>query len=173
MIALAAGSFMGQFFEYRFFINTGLMSTSAWLWWRTSPVKVIVRFILQGVAMWLCFMPKLAGPPIVELIPEEYAFWRALVDSCFTCIIPCFLCAFVTFGLLRFVFFKLSLDNTEVQGKEFETREQYLRDVGLELDLDHSGRVGGMGSKGVQGRMGRQQRGTGIADDSSIELETI
>ena len=47
-IAACAGIFCGQFFEYRFFVNTGLMSVSPWLWYRSSPVKILVRFALTA-----------------------------------------------------------------------------------------------------------------------------
>ena len=64
-------------------------------------------------------------------------FYRALVSSLFAIIIPYFLAAFVAFGFLRFLFFKTGLDNPQGYGKEFQSREHYLREIGLELDQSY------------------------------------
>jgi len=56
-IALAAGAFFGQFFEYRFLVNSRMMDSSAWLWYRTDPVKVIIRLALTGLILAICMLP--------------------------------------------------------------------------------------------------------------------
>jgi len=68
------------------------------------------------------------------------------------------LAAFVAFGFLRFLFFKTGLDNTKGHGREFQSREQYLKDIGLELDQSYK-------------PSGNESQTTKTSFDNSIELE--
>ncbi len=57
-IAIVAGSLCGQIFEYRFFVNTGAMNNSAWVWNKTSITKTILRIILTSLMMFFCLAPR-------------------------------------------------------------------------------------------------------------------
>ena len=48
VVMIACGAFLGQLFEYSYFVNSGMMNTSAWLWYRTTPVKIVIRLVLTG-----------------------------------------------------------------------------------------------------------------------------
>ena len=66
-------------------------------------------------------------------MPEEQVFVRAFTAQIFRSIVPYFLASFVAFGLLRYVCFRVGLENSDVRGAEFSTRAEYLKSIGLEL----------------------------------------
>ena len=135
IIALACGSFLGQQFEYRVFVNTGVMNTSAWLWYRTSPVKTVLRILLTTALLSTSLMPMFFAERMEDMVSDDSYFGKALVGSIFFFMIPYFMASFIAFGLLRYFFYKVKLDNQEGHRLEFQTREQYLKSIGLELDL--------------------------------------
>ena len=116
VVAIIAGAFCGQFFEYRFFVNTGLMNSSAWLWWRSPPLKIVLRLVLSTVMFHVCLAPMAFADGLEKQVSEDSLFPRSLVLLVFHRIVPYFLASFVAFGLLRYVSFRLRLDNQEVQG---------------------------------------------------------
>ena len=72
---------------------------------------------------------------------DQQLFLSALLRSIYHVILPYFLAGFVVFGLLRYVYHKMNLDNPDAVRKEFQTREQYLHDAGLELELASNKRI--------------------------------
>ena len=72
-------------------------------------------------------------------VPDDQIFLRAFIASLFKFVIPYFLASFVAFGLLRYLSFKLKLDNENAHGQEFQTRAEYLKSIGLELDNTSEG----------------------------------
>ena len=50
-------------------------------------------------------------------------FSRGIIFFMLVQVVPYFLTGFVCFGLLRFIFNKVNLDNKEALGKEFADRE--------------------------------------------------
>ena len=153
---MAAGAFIGQMFEYRYFVNTGLINNCAWAWYKSSPLKVVLRILATAVALFICLVPIAFSDGIVEQLDEDQIFGRATLRMIFSFILPGFLVGFVAFGMLRFLFNKFKLDNDDAQGKEFRTREQYLRDIGLELVTD-----------GLPSR--RERRKTGSRNQSEVD----
>ena len=119
MIALACGAFLGQLFEYRVFVNTGVMNTSAWLWYRTSPVKIVARLVLTTVFLSLSLIPMLFATSMEQMVADDSIFGKALVHSIFYIIIPYFTASFMAFGLLRYAFHRMKLDNEESHRLEF------------------------------------------------------
>ena len=142
MIALACGAFLGQLFEYRVFVNTGVMNTSAWLWYRTSPVKIVARLVLTTVFLSLSLIPMLFATSMEQMVADDSIFGKALVHSIFYIIIPYFTASFMAFGLLRYAFHRMKLDNEESHRLEFQTREQFLKSVGLELSFTRPNQSG-------------------------------
>ena len=132
---MACGSFLGQQFEYRVFVNTGVMNTSAWVWYRTSPVKIVLRMFLTAALLSTSLMPMFFAERMEDMVSDDSYFGKALVGSIFFFIIPYFMASFIAFGLLRYFFYKVKLDNEEGHRLEFQTREQYLNSIGLELDI--------------------------------------
>ena len=69
----------------------------------------------------------------------EHIFGKALVHSIFKIMLPYFIASFIAFGLLRYAFHRMKLDNEEGHRLEFQTREQFLKTVGLELSQPSRG----------------------------------
>ena len=109
------------------------MNGSQWLWYRTSPIKIILRIILTLGGYFLCLAPMAFTTGLQNSVSEEQVFVRAFVSQIFSAIVPYFLASFVAFGIIRFVCFKVGLDNQEARNAEFCTRAEYLKSIGLEL----------------------------------------
>ena len=60
--------------------------------------------------------PMAFADGLEKQVSEDSLFPRSLVLLVFHRIVPYFLASFVAFGLLRYVSFRLRLDNQEVQG---------------------------------------------------------
>ena len=133
VIAICAGAFVGQFFEYRWFINTGIMNNSPWLWYKSQTPKILIRLAITSALLIICFAPRLFTGSMATIVSDDYQFSQALLYSIFDITLPCFAASFVAFGLLRFIFHKMKLDNEMASQGEFQTREQYLREIGLEF----------------------------------------
>lgn len=126
-IACAAGALFGQFFEYRCFVNTGAMNISAWTWYQAAPVKIVLRFLVTLVIVLLCLFPITLesvasvnmGAGFESLADDDQLFLSALLRSIYHVILPYFLSSFVVFGLLRYMFHKMKLDNPDAARKEF------------------------------------------------------
>ena len=117
VIVISFGSFVGQFVEWTFFINTGELQTSQWSWWDTSIPKLLGRILLttfvlaipmSGFFLWPRLIDKLENP-----ILEFYLTFLLKYAS------TLFLTSFVAFALLRQIFFKIGIDNSATIGKAF------------------------------------------------------
>ena len=111
------------------------MNTSAWLWYRTSPVKIVARLLLTTAFLSLSLIPMFFAASMEQMVTDDSIFGKALVHSIFFTIIPYFTASFIAFGLLRYVFHRMKLDNEEGHRLEFQTREQFLKSIGLELSF--------------------------------------
>lgn len=109
------------------------MNTSAWLWYRTSPAKLIARLLLTAGFLSLSVIPMFFAAGMEQMVSDAHIFGKALVHSIFNIMLPYFIASFIAFGLLRYVFHRLKLDNEEGHRLEFQTREQFLKSIGLEL----------------------------------------
>ena len=87
------------------------MNNSAWLWYRTNPIKIIIRLILTTALLSLALLPMFFAQRMEDMVSDEYLFGKALVHSLFFIKIPYFIASFLTFGLLRYFFYKVRLDN--------------------------------------------------------------
>ena len=117
----------GQFFEYRCFVNSGAMNISAWTWYQAKPVKIVLRFLVTLIIVLICLFPITLGyvtsvnmgAGFESLAEDDQLFLSALLRSIYHTMFPYFLTSFVVFGLLRYVFHKMKLDNPDAVRKEF------------------------------------------------------
>ena len=77
--------------------------------------------------------PAVVAESFIGNISGEQVFVSAFAVQLFNAIVPYFLASFVAFGLIRYLCFKIRLDNQEVRNAEFWTRAEYLKSIGLEL----------------------------------------
>ena len=103
------------------------MNISAWTWYQAPPVKIVLRFLVTLVIVLLCLFPITLesvasvnmGAGFESLADDDQLFLSALLRSIYHVILPYFLSSFVVFGLLRYMFHKMKLDNPDAARKEF------------------------------------------------------
>ena len=169
-MAIVAGAFCGQWFEYNMFVNTGRMNSSAWLWYRSTPFKIIIRILFTMMCFFFISLPAAMLASGEKQVSEEQYLLRAFTAQLLSEIVPNFLHSFAAFGLLRYASYRFGLDNQEVRGQEFNTRAEYLKSIGLELadaTSEHSGPAGRRGNR----RVGNKRHSS--FSENTIEMETI
>lgn len=87
------------------------MNNSAWLWYRSSPLKIIARLVLSIAIFIFSLAPFAFAKGLEGQVAEDQYFLRAFLYAVFQNIVPFFDAAFITFGLLRYMSFWLKLDN--------------------------------------------------------------
>lgn len=89
------------------------------------------------------------------------------MSQLFRAIVPYFGSAFVAFGMLRYISWRIGLDNQDVHGQEFNTRAEYLKSIGLELAETSS-------MSGKAARRGNRAANNQRSDfDNTIEMDTL
>ena len=118
------GIFVGQFGEWIIFSNRGKINQSIWNWYWTSFIIVFFRLLITAlVASALLFYESVITPKIYSMTSGTSKFMTGTL-ICF--MLPYFLLSCGIFGLLRQLFFKLSLDNPKSIGKEFMPKEMII-----------------------------------------------
>ena len=103
------------------------MNISAWTWYQGKPVKIALRFLVTLLIVLICLFPITLeavvsvnfGAGFESLADEDQLFLSALLRSIYHVVFPYFMASFVVFGLLRYVFHKMKLDNPDAVRKEF------------------------------------------------------
>ena len=114
------GVWLGQFFEWVFLSNRGRINQSPWLWHMSDARKILARLGLAIPWLLLHLLPVFMFDPQSFHMANGSAEFVSGLLYCF--ILPAFALGFNTFAFLRFLCFKLKVDNPEAAGKEFIAR---------------------------------------------------
>lgn len=121
MVVGLCGVWLGQFTEWFFLSNKGRINQSPWIWHKSSLSQMAGRLAIVLPWIALNLLPLLIfDASSFEMSEGSTNFTMGLL-VCF--MLPAFAVGFNTFAFLRFICFKLKLDNPEAVGKEFIPRE--------------------------------------------------
>ena len=87
----------------------------------------IYLMLFYNFVILVCFLPIIldliisdsVGASFESMADEDQMFLSALLRSLYQVILPYFMAGFVVFGLLRYAFHKMNLDNPDAVRKEF------------------------------------------------------
>ena len=112
------GVWLGQYFEWLILSNKGRINQSPWLWHITDVKRILLRLILAIIWFALHALPFVFGPSAASFeMSEDGSNFILGILICF--MLPAFFIGFNTFAFLRFIVYKVKLDNSNAIGKEF------------------------------------------------------
>jgi len=121
------GVWLGQFVEWFFLSNRGKINQSPWLWHLTAdPRRTLARLAIAVAWLTAHLLPiTLIDAKSFSMSNGASNFLTGLL-YCF--MLPAFALGFNTFAFLRFICFKLRVDNPNAAGKEFIPRQLLLEE---------------------------------------------
>ena len=121
IVGMILGAIYGQLCEAVWFVNRGLLNQSQASWFKTEWYFIIARVVIMSICMIPCMIGRKVFPDMIYEMHEDTPLEsRVALYACLANFLPFFLTGFVAFGFMRLLFTKLSLDNPQSIGKEFE-----------------------------------------------------